>query len=107
MKIHMDYLENKLENVQSKDFEVSDQIENLQRQLDVAHDKMQMIKEARANEQRDAQKRIEELREQNRQLQKRLFDFENLNNVPGAEQQQRFNNQRQLSQVSAHDCLIP
>ena len=94
MKIHMDYLENKLENIQSKDSEVGDHLEQLERQLDVANDKIKMLKEARTNEQQAASRKIDELREQNRLLQKRNEDAD-------AHLRHPHQNQRQLlSQVS-------
>ena len=48
MKIHMDYLENKLENLNSREKDYLDAIDTLKNQLEISRDKINMIKDARA-----------------------------------------------------------
>jgi len=48
MKIHMDYLENKLENLNSREKDYLDAIDTLKNQLEISQDKINMIKDARA-----------------------------------------------------------
>lgn len=60
MKIHMDYLENKVEHLQSREKEYSKEINALKNQLEVSHDKLSMIKDAKSQETREAIKRLDD-----------------------------------------------
>lgn len=60
MKIHMDYLEGKIEQLQAQAGGSGDSQSQLMRQLEISQEKIKLIKDARAKEQKEAQKKIEE-----------------------------------------------
>lgn len=69
MKIHMDYLEHKLEQYQMRDQTIEDEVDNLQGQLETAQDKLRMVKEAKQREAKDLNRKLDESRQQNKNLQ--------------------------------------
>lgn len=77
MKIHMDYLEHKLEQYQSRDQTIVVEVEQLQNQLNMSNEKVSMIKDARAKDAKDATKKIDDLRRQNKTFQARIAELEN------------------------------
>lgn len=68
MKIHMDYLEHKLEQYQSRDQTIMLEVEHLQSQLEMSSEKVMMIKDARVKDADKANKKHEDLFKQNKKL---------------------------------------
>jgi hypothetical protein len=60
MKIHMDYLEGKIEQMQAQAGGSSDDQSQLLRQLELSQDKIKLIKDARAKEQKETHKKLED-----------------------------------------------
>ena len=77
MKIHMDYLEHKLEQYQSRDQTIVVEVEQLQNQLNMSNEKVSMIKDARAKDAKDATKKLDDLRRQTKTFQARIAELEN------------------------------
>ena len=61
MKIHMDYLENKIETFQSQMQSWEKEKAKLQRQLETAQDKFTLIKDSKDREMRDLTRKVAEL----------------------------------------------
>ena len=76
MKIHMDYLEHKLEQYSSRDQTIIEEVDHLQSQLDTANDKVKMIKEAKQREQKEFTKKLEESKRQQKTLLARIAELE-------------------------------
>lgn len=62
MKIHMDYLEGKIEQLTARELDIMDQLEQVTGQYEVAQEKIKMMKDARGNESKEIQKKLEESR---------------------------------------------
>lgn len=60
MKIHMDYLENKIELFESREIELIEQTQYLQSQLAISNDKIALIKESKINESKMTAKKLED-----------------------------------------------
>lgn len=60
MKIHMDYLENKIELFEAREMKLVDQIDYVQSQLAVSNDKIALIKESKIIESKMTAKKMEE-----------------------------------------------
>ena len=77
MKIHMDYLEGKVELLSLKQRADQDTCDLLQDQLEIAKEKIGMLKEARSKEQKEAQRKIDELSLKQSGFLKRIVELEN------------------------------
>lgn len=58
MKIHMDYLENKIEQFQAQVSGWDKEKQKLERQLETATDKLKLIKDSKDRELKDVSKRL-------------------------------------------------
>lgn len=76
MKIHMDYLENKVEQCQNRERGYLEAIEQLKGQLEVSQDKVTMIKEARAQETKETTRKLEEYKVRHQMHIKRIQELE-------------------------------
>jgi len=76
MKIHMDYLETKVEQLQKREDGLLDEVSMMQSQLEVAQEKVLMIKDARSHEAKKDAKRIEDYRLKLQTKMERITDLE-------------------------------
>lgn len=79
MKIHMDYLENKIENQTSREKDFHEAIDTLKNQLEISQDKVSMIKEARSQEAKESAKKIDDYKLRYQSHLKRINELELLN----------------------------
>ena len=76
MKIHMDYLEGKIELMTSQAAQQESICNKLQKQLQVANDKIKLMKESKERDSKDTKKHLTESTERQRKLEARVADLE-------------------------------
>lgn len=76
MKIHMDYLEGKIEAFAAQQDQAADLNESLQKRLETAQDKLKMVKEQRDREARDAGKKLQDAQGKIKLMDARIQELE-------------------------------
>ncbi len=76
MKIHMDYLEGKIELLNSQSDQAQSEVEQMGNLLETANDKIKFLKESKERDNRDTKKSLNESIDRQKILEARNFDLE-------------------------------
>lgn len=76
MKIHMDYLEGKIELLNAQSDQAQSEVEQMANLLETANDKIKFLKESKERDSRDTKKHLNESIQQQKILEARVADLE-------------------------------